>query len=155
MKPALILAALAAALDQLTKALALRAFADGSATVVIPGVFDLRLVRNTGAAWGMLAGRRFLLAAISAAMLALLWANRRELAASRLGRVASGLLAGGIAGNLIDRAFRGEVVDFLDFHWHDIWSWPTFNVADTAICVGTGLLLLGSLLASPCFRARR
>lgn len=153
MKTVPAIAAAVAALDQATKAVALRAFADGGSVRVVPGYFDLRLVMNRGAAWGMLAGRRVLLVAVSAGMLALLWANRRELAATRCGRVAGGLLAGGIVGNLLDRAFRGEVVDFLDFHVRDVWAWPTFNVADSAICAGVALLLVASFL--PWFRARR
>ena len=142
-----------AALDQATKIVALRSLADGGSVRIVPGYFDLRLVMNRGAAWGMLAGRRALLVAVSAGMLALLWTNRRELAATRMGRISSGLLAGGIVGNLVDRAFRGEVVDFLDFHVRDVWAWPTFNVADSAICVGVVLLLATSCL--PWFRARR
>ncbi len=153
MKSTLATAAAVAVLDQVSKAVAIRAFAHGGALRVVPGYFDLRLVINRGAAWGMLAGRRALLVAVSLGMLALLWANRRELAETRCGRVAGGLLAGGIVGNLLDRALRGEVVDFLDFHVHDVWSWPTFNVADSAICVGVALLLAASSL--PWFRARR
>jgi signal peptidase II len=45
-------------------------------------------------------------------------------------------------GNLIDRVRLGEVVDFLDFHWGSLFTWPTFNVADAAICIGAGLLAL-------------
>ena len=103
---------------------------------------------NDGAAWGMLAGRQWLLMLVSAAMLAVLWWNRRELAAARLSRVAAGLLAGGIAGNLVDRALRGRVVDFLDFHWLEAYHYPTFNVADVAICAGVGLLLLHTIRCS-------
>ena len=153
MKSVYAIAAAVAAADQATKAVALSVFGRGSSLSVVPGFFDLRLVMNRGAAWGMLAGRRLLLVAVSAGMLALLWANRRELAATRAGRVASGLLAGGIAGNLVDRALRGRVVDFLDFHVGETWAWPTFNVADSAICAGVALLALSAVL--PWFRARR
>ena len=108
----------------------------------------LRLVFNEGAAWGVLAGRQWLLSAVSAAMLAVLWWNRRELAAARTARIAAGVLAGGIAGNLVDRVFRGRVVDFLDFHWRELYHYPTFNVADAAICAGVGLLLLHAVRCS-------
>ena len=148
MKTILLLAAAVLALDQTAKAAALRVFADGGAFAVVPGFFDLRLVLNDGAAWGMLAGRQWLLMLVSAAMLAVLWWNRRELAAARLSRVAAGLLAGGIAGNLVDRALRGRVVDFLDFHWLEAYHYPTFNVADVAICAGVGLLLLHTIRCS-------
>ncbi len=148
MKGILPLAAAVLVLDQAAKLAAAAAFADGGCVRIVPGFFDLRLVYNEGAAWGVLAGRRFLLVAVSAAMLAVLWWNRRELSASRLSRVAAGLLAGGVLGNLVDRAVRGRVVDFLDFHWGAAWRYPTFNLADAAICVGVGLLLLHALRCS-------
>lgn len=148
MKTILLLGAALLALDQAAKAVALRAFADGGPVAVVPGFFDLRLVLNDGAAWGMLAGRQWLLSLVSAAMLAVLWWNRRELAASGLSRAAAGLLAGGVAGNLADRVLRGRVVDFLDFHWREVYHYPTFNVADVAICAGVGLLLLHAVACS-------
>ena len=153
MKTVLTLAALVVAIDQVSKALALAQLAGAPVPVLAP-CFELRLVHNPGAAWGMLAGRRFVLAGVSAAMLGLLFWNRRDLCATRLSRIASGLLVGGIAGNLVDRVFRagGLVVDFLHVHWRDAWDFPTFNVADSAITVGVALLLLASL---PCFRAKR
>ena len=52
------------------------------------------------------------------------------------------LLLAGIVGNLIDRVRLGEVVDFLDFHWGDRFTWPTFNLADAAICIGAALLAI-------------
>ena len=148
MKTILLLAAAVLALDQAAKFAALRAFADGGAIAVVPGFFDLRLALNDGAAWGLLAGRQWLLVLVSAGMLAVLWWNRRELAGFRLSRVAAGLLAGGVAGNLLDRALRGRVVDFLDLHWREAYHWPTFNIADAAICAGVGLLLLHSIRCS-------
>ena len=148
MKTILLLAAAVLALDQAAKFAALRAFVDGGSVAVLPGFFDLRLVLNDGAAWGILAGRQWLLVLVSAAMLAVLWWNRRDLAAARLSRVAGGLLAGGIVGNLLDRALRGRVVDFLDLHWREAYHYPTFNVADVAICAGVGLLILHTALCS-------
>ena len=148
MKTILLLAAAVLALDQAAKFAALRAFADGGSLAVVTGFFDLRLVLNDGAAWGILAGRQWLLVLVSAAMLGVLWWNRRDLAAARLSRVAGGVLAGGILGNLLDRALRGRVVDFLDLHWREAYHYPTFNVADVAICAGVGLLLLHTALCS-------
>lgn len=153
MKTVLLLAALVAALDQASKELALALFADAPVPVLGP-CFELRLVHNPGAAWGMFAGRRLVLAAVSSAMLVVLAWNRRELCATRLSRFATGLLAGGILGNLVDRVLRagGKVVDFLHVHWRDAWDFPTFNLADAAISVGVALLILASL---PCFREKR
>lgn len=146
-------AAVSFAADQAAKAAAIRAFGGGGSVTLVPGVLDLRLVLNRGAAWGMLAGRRWLLCAVSAAMLAMLFCNRRELCATRLSRVATGLLSGGILGNLVDRVMRGGlVVDWIDVHWRSVWSFPVFNAADACISVGVALLLVSSL---PWFRARR
>jgi signal peptidase II len=134
-------------LDQLTKAWIRAVFACGEQQIVIPGLFNLHHIRNTGAAWGLLAGWRVLLIAFSLAMLLLLLRRRRELFYGfRGGWLALGLLAGGIVGNLIDRVFLGYVVDFLDFH-HGHWHFPAFNVADSAICIGIGLYLLGQFRA--------
>ena len=91
MKTVLTLAALVVAIDQVSKALALAQLAGAPVPVLAP-CFELRLVHNPGAAWGMLAGRRFVLAGVSAAMLGLLFWNRRDLCAPRLSRVASGRL---------------------------------------------------------------
>ena len=144
------LALAVAALDQASKAAAAARLSDGSSVPILPGLLDLRLAFNDGAAWSMLAGRRLLLCGVSAAMLVLLALNLRQLVATRLSGVAAGLLAGGILGNLADRLRTGLVVDFIDVH-RGAWTFPTFNLADSAICVGVGLLLLASL---PCFRTR-
>ena len=146
------LALAVAALDQIAKAVAARRLADGVRAVLVPRLLDLSLALNDGAAWSMLAGRRAVLVGVSAAMLALLAAERRQLCATRLSRIASGILAGGILGNLVDRLRTGLVVDFVHVHWGDAWHFPTFNLADAAICAGVFLLLLSSL---PCFRTRR
>jgi signal peptidase II len=64
----------------------------------------------------------------------------------RLLHVALAVLTGGILGNFVDRLLRGYVVDFIDFHIHDIFTWPTFNVADSAITIGIALLLIDTVL---------
>ncbi len=152
MRSVWITALVSVALDQLSKAAAFVFLRDAPPRVVIPGFFNLRLALNDGAAWSMLSGQRLLLCGVSAAMLAFLWFNRREFTGSRVSRFAAGLLAGGITGNLIDRAFRGTVIDFLDFHWRSVYTYPTFNVADSCICVGIAVLLICSL---KCSRAER
>lgn len=131
-------------LDQWTKHWVRQHFGGGGLEVVIPGFFELHLVRNTGAAWGMLAGKGLFLIGFSLAMLVLLIVQRRRLfGALPLGRLAWGLLVAGILGNLIDRLLLGHVIDFLNFHVRDAY-FPAFNVADSAICTGVGLYLLGS-----------
>ena len=123
-------------LDQLTKYLVRSHFALHEAVTVIPGLFDLRYIRNTGAAWGILPDATIWLALLSVVMLVVIVVFRTSLmAGGRLDTVGLGLICGGIIGNLIDRVWLKYVVDFLDFYWRD-HHFPAFNVADSAICVG-------------------
>jgi signal peptidase II len=118
---------------------------DGQDIVVIPGFFYLIHVGNTGAAWSMFTGRSFLLAALAAGTLVAIFFWRRALGLhDRLTQVCFGLLCGGIVGNLVDRLHYQHVVDFLDLHF-GTYIYPTFNVADSGICVGVILYLLHSL----------
>jgi signal peptidase II len=117
----------------------------GGALTVIPGFFYIVHVGNTGAAWSILTGRSFILAALAAATLVAIFIGRRALGlGAPYTQVCFGLLCGGIAGNLLDRVLHGHVVDFLDFHFGS-YIYPTFNLADSAICVGVILYLLSSL----------
>jgi signal peptidase II len=104
---------------------------------LIPGFFNLVYAVNYGAAWGMLEGYSWLLVALAVLVLVLIGVFRKDLALhERPQQWCFGLIAGGILGNTIDRIFRGHVVDFLDFHL-PMYRWPTFNIADSAIVVGT------------------
>ncbi len=133
-------------LDQLTKLWIQTEFLYGEQRQVIAGLFNLHYIRNSGAAWGVLAGWRLLLILFAVVMLVVLVRRRQELFYGLwLGRPALALLLGGIVGNLMDRIRFGYVVDFLDFHWQG-HHFPAFNVADSAICIGVGLYLVGSLI---------
>ncbi len=122
--------------DQVTKYLVRGHFVLHEAVTVIPGLFDLCYIRNTGAAWGILPDATIWLALLSVAMLAVIVIFRKSLmAGGGLETVGLGLICGGIIGNLIDRVWLKYVVDFLDFYWRD-HHFPAFNVADSAICVG-------------------
>lgn len=127
------------ACDQTTKAVATHALAGGKVVTLLPGVFELRLALNPGAAFSMLSGVGA--AALSALQLALIvgaaiaWHRLR--AAGARAHVAFALLIAGALANLADRALRGAVVDFLHLR-----RWPIFNVADVAIVVGALLLAL-------------
>lgn len=138
---ALAVMTLITAADQASKAIILRLLpAIGDGCVLIPYVVDFRHVQNMGAAWGMLQGKQVLL--IVCAVMALVWlavALKKTFLPLWLGWLTWGLLAGGILGNLIDRGGRGFVVDFIDFH---CIRFPTFNIADMAISIGVGLLVL-------------
>lgn len=110
---------------------------------IIPGFFNLRHDRNTGAAFGVLAGHRILLILITIAALAFIFAYYLRFRKSRWMQVSLGFLLGGAIGNFIDRIRLGEVVDFLQFGIasKDLF-WPTFNVADVSVCIGAGMLIV-------------
>jgi signal peptidase II len=147
-------AALSLAADQLSKIWVIDYFAGAPPLVRVTGravvtpFFNVLLIGNTGISFGMFHGHRRLgeivlvgaALAIVVGLLWWLWRTRNGLVA-----VAIGCLIGGALGNVVDRLTRGAVVDFLDFHlgqWHPF----VFNLADTAISIGVGLLILDGLL---------
>lgn len=134
----LIIAA-SVALDAVTKALAASYLADGAITV-IPGVVEFTYVENRGAAFGMLANHRWVfLAASSVAIAAIIAYLAVKRPPSRLVRISLALIAGGGIGNMIDRVARGYVTDFINPTFIDFY---VFNVADSCVCVGCGLLII-------------
>jgi len=135
-------------LDQFTKLLVLRTLGYGyDEKIVVEGFFKFVHWGNTGAAWSMFHGNNELLAVISLVALLLLFIYRNHFDTKTvLGQISLGLIFGGIIGNLIDRLFRRHVIDFIYFYLqqrdgHEV-GFPAFNVADTAICTGVGLLFL-------------
>ncbi len=133
-------------LDQLTKQAIRSAFVYGESRPVIDGFFNLVYVRNDGAAWNFLSGHSIVLILISVAVLALLVVYRRSFLQDQLlHRILFGLMVGGIIGNLIDRIRFGWVTDFLDFEF-GTYHYPSFNVADSAICIAVGLYVITNLL---------
>ncbi|MDI6894906.1 MAG: signal peptidase II [Bacillota bacterium] len=130
--------AVALTLDRVSKLVVARAMAPGESLPVWPGVFHLTYVRNPGAAFGLLPGWDGLLVVLPAVVtLVALWAVPALAGQHRLAPVAGGLVVGGALGNLLDRMSTGLVTDFLDFR-----VWPVFNLADTFIVAGAGLLIL-------------
>ncbi|HMN64550.1 MAG: lipoprotein signal peptidase [Burkholderiaceae bacterium] len=145
MKRWLWLAAAIVFVDQLTKFAILRSFSFGERLAVVPGLFDLTLVYNRGAAFSFLAGasgwqRWFFTGLGVAAAIFIVWLLARH-GTQRLFAFALALILGGAIGNVIDRVARGQVVDFLLVYWQR-WHWPAFNVADSAITVGAVLLIV-------------
>ena len=120
----------------------------------IQDYWHFRYVENPGAAFGLFRNlpetvRRGFFHVVSLAALAFIFAMYLRLEpGQRMVRGALALVAGGALGNFVDRLARGYVIDFIDWHWRNQpgMRWPTFNVADAAICVGVGLLLLDSFL---------
>ncbi len=138
-------------LDRATKLAIVQTLRLGQGIPVIPGFFDIVFVRNPGAAFGFLAtlpdqvrNPLFILVSILAVILIVFY-HTRYLRSHRLVSVALGLVLGGAVGNLIDRLHYGMVVDFLDVHVGP-YHWPAFNVADSAISIGVGLMILDMLL---------
>ncbi len=135
------------ALDQLTKLLVLQFLGYAQERIVIEGFFKFVHWGNTGAAWSLFRDHNGILALISIVALVVLVATRHHFhAGTTLGRLALGLLFGGIVGNFIDRILRKHVIDFIYFYINQRGGgevgFPAFNVADSAICVGVGLLFL-------------
>jgi signal peptidase II len=133
-------------LDQLTKQLIRGNLSYGDSNPVIDGFFNLVYVRNDGAAWNILSGHGLILILISLSVLVLILVYRRSFLQETLShKILLGLLIGGIAGNLIDRIRFGWVTDFLDFEF-GTYHYPSFNVADAAICIAIGVYLITNLL---------
>ena len=130
--------------DQITKHWALNALADGH-TIDIVGSLRFNLAFNTGMAFAKGQGIGPIIAVVGVLVVAYLLVGLRRNTAP--GAVFVGLVAGGASGNIIDRLFRGEawlqgaVVDFIDLQW-----WPIFNIADAAIVIGAGALVVASML---------
>ena len=143
-----ILAAGIIIFDQVTKFFVLKTLSFGyGEKIIVPGFFKFVHWGNTGAAWSMFHGNNELLAIISLlALLALFLFRHHFDTRTTLGQISLGLIFGGIIGNLIDRLFRNHVIDFVYFYLRQRdgreIGFPAFNVADTAICTGVGLLFL-------------
>ena len=136
------------ALDQLTKMYIYVYFRVGESAVVIPGFFNITSVRNPGAAFGFLASAdsvfrdTFFMILPPVAMLIILFILKRVANDDTLQIVALSLIFGGAIGNYIDRIRFQHVIDFLDFHFKNYYTWPAFNVADICIVTGIGIFIL-------------
>src|SRR6266702_3711701 len=137
-------------LDQLTKQVVLRLLGYAQEKVVVEGFFKFVHWGNTGAAWSLFRGNNQLLAVVAVVALGVLFFSRHHFDSRTLrGQVAFGLIVGGIVGNLIDRLWAGHVIDFIYFYVQQRGGteigFPAFNVADSAICTGVGLIFLKSI----------
>ena len=147
---ALIIVSAVIVLDQITKALVQNLMHLYQSIAIVPGFAHLTFLKNTGAAFGFLAGPRSSLriaffALVSSVAIGCVLYLLKNLRPDQKSLVASlSLILGGAAGNLIDRLRTGEVVDFIDLHWHHL-HWPAFNVADSSITIGVILLFIQML----------
>ncbi|MGB0218768.1 MAG: signal peptidase II [Sinimarinibacterium flocculans] len=140
------LSLLVIAFDQITKQLVVRHL-DWYDVVPVMPYLNLVHMKNTGAAFSMLsdAPPAFFVLLGTAVSVGILWWLRRNPRGQTLLAAALSLIMGGAMGNVVDRVTRGHVVDFIDFYVGN-WHFAAFNVADMAISVGTGLLILDMLI---------
>jgi signal peptidase II len=137
-------------LDQITKQMVRDALALHESVEVIPGFLDLTRVHNTGAAFGMMNGVDFPFKTVVMSLVALAaligvgWYAITVPLGDLIARMGIAGVVGGAIGNLIDRATAGYVLDFVDAYWHG-WHFWAFNVADAAITVGVGCMILDIL----------
>jgi signal peptidase II len=150
-----VYAVLVILVDQLTKWVVKSRLTLGEARSVIGDFFLITSHRNRGAAFSILQGQRWFFILITlAVVVGVIWYLQRMRQERRtLMCVALSLLLGGAIGNFIDRALTGEVVDFLQFNFHFFWfgkevyyTYPIFNVADSAIVVGVALIFLEAVV---------
>ena len=136
--------------DQATKLLIRRALELYDSITVIPSLFSLTRIHNTGAAFGLLDGADLPFQTVLLALISILALGGLMMFAAslpevhRVARLGVALVVGGAAGNLIDRVWLGYVVDFVDVYWRG-WHFWAFNVADAAISVGMALIILDQL----------
>ncbi|NCC80006.1 MAG: signal peptidase II [Clostridia bacterium] len=130
-------------LDYFTKIWAVDTLKGKADITVIEGFFDLSYLENRGAAFGIFQGRAYLLAAVTLVIMGILLFNYYKAKKKTwLLTASTGLILTGAVGNLIDRVRFGFVVDFISWHWKDVYYFPSFNVADICITIGTGLLVI-------------
>ena len=132
-------------LDQATKVYVDKNFFRHESVTIIENFFHFTYVRNQGAAFGILADSSFRLpffiTVSVVAVIGILWYYSTLQPRQNLLRYALALVLSGAIGNLIDRIRLGEVIDFIDVHWYQ-YHYPAFNIADSAITIGVGLLLI-------------
>ena len=129
-------------------------YAPKAPVVFSESFFRLRYAENPGAAWGLfrslpenVRGPLFHLVSIGAVLLISFYFSRLTGDPNeRWAYFGLPLVLGGALGNYIDRLARGFVVDFLEAHWYDKAAWPSFNIADSAICIGVGMLVIDSIV---------
>ncbi len=137
-------------LDQITKFWVHQGMTLYHSVVIIPHFVDITYLRNTGAAFGFLAGDRSALRTVFFTLVSVVaigcisYLLRSLRPQHKTSLVSLSLILGGALGNLVDRVRMSEVIDFIDLHWYQ-YHWPAFNVADSAITIGVVLLLFEML----------
>lgn len=141
-----LVAVLVIVVDQITKWLVVKYMEYGESITLIDRVLYLTSHRNRGAAWGILEGQMWFFYIITILVVGILVVYMKMIKpGQRLFGIALGLMLGGAIGNFIDRVFRKEVVDFI--HTYIInYNFPIFNIADSALVIGVGLVIIHSFI---------
>nr|WP_294867909.1 signal peptidase II [uncultured Pseudogulbenkiania sp.] len=144
-----VLALLVIVLDQLSKVYFNSQYQFGEVREVVPGFFGFTLLYNPGAAFSFLAGaggwQKHLFTLLAFAVSGWLgWSIVKGHFSCRM-NLAAAFIMGGALGNVIDRMLHGHVIDFILVHYYNAWYYPAFNLADSFICVGAGLMVLDGL----------
>jgi signal peptidase II len=153
-KRVIVVAAIVLIADQVTKQIVVNTIDTEGKVILIEGFLKFVNWQNTGAAWSQFQGKSLQLAAISLVALGALIHYRHHFGIhTKTGKLAMGMLIGGILGNLIDRVAYQHVVDFIRFYLYQRGGgeigYPAFNIADTGICVGVGLLFVQAWKEQP------
>lgn len=132
--------------DQITKIIAHKSLTLFAPKIIIPNYFNISLAYNEGAAFSFLASAGgwqrwfFIILTVAVSALVIYWLkNLKE--DEKMAAVGFALILGGAIGNLIDRVYLGKVIDFIQVHYQNIYYWPTFNIADSAITLGAAILI--------------
>ncbi|MHB9942257.1 signal peptidase II [Clostridium sporogenes] len=139
----IIILILGIVLDRISKICALNTLASGKDIVIIKNLFSLSYLENRGAAFGIFQNRLIFLSLITAiVILGVAYFIVKYKPTSKLLKISLSLIISGAIGNLIDRIYYKFVVDFIMLHYKDVYFFPTFNVADTLVVIGTILLAI-------------
>lgn len=141
-----LIALVVIAIDQLSKWIIVKNMEIGESIPIINHVFYITSHRNRGAAWGILENKMWFFYIITVIfVIFIVFYMEKYAKTDKLLGVALGLILGGAIGNFIDRVFRKEVVDFIHTYIFS-YNFPVFNIADTALCVGVGLMIIQTIL---------
>ncbi|OCA89698.1 MULTISPECIES: signal peptidase II [unclassified Bacillus (in: firmicutes)] len=140
-----LIALLIIMIDQFTKWLVVKYMTLGESIPIIENFLYITSHRNRGAAWGILQGQMWFFYIVTTVVIIGIVFYIRKFSTDKLTGISLGLILGGAIGNFIDRIFRNEVVDFVHTYIFS-YSFPVFNVADSALCIGVGLLVIAMFM---------
>ena len=140
-----LIALLIIMVDQITKWLVVKYMTLGESIPIIENFLYITSHRNRGAAWGILQGQMWFFYIVTTVVIIGIVFYIRKFSTDKLTGISLGLILGGAIGNFIDRIFRNEVVDFVHTYIFS-YSFPVFNVADSALCIGVGLLVIAMFM---------